>query len=143
MNKVAYYGVVKFGETGLEAAVLDDGRRGFVRTQLAATIGLSEKSGKDGRFRRFLKEISPDALELYENKAVQVVIPNGQEVMWVDCSILLEIVNGVINAALKGTLHPRMRHAIEPCRIIQSEMVRAAFKMGVANRLGSSPPSPY
>jgi len=41
MQKITHFGTVKIGDIALDAAVLEDGRRGFIQKQLAQAIGFT------------------------------------------------------------------------------------------------------
>lgn len=127
--KVTHCGTIHFGaDVECEALVLENGERGFNRRQVMQVIGF-HKDSKADRFRRFLTEIAPNALTLFEKKGLQVVMPSGQKAYFIPCDVIPEFASGVIHQALDGTLHPQRRMLIAPCLKIQD----ALAKVGIAS----------
>lgn len=92
--KVTHYGTVNFGpDVSCQAIVLDDGRRGFNRRQMVELAGFHKKV-TGHRFSRFLGEISPNALKIYEETSSQVSMPNGATATFVSCDVVPEFASG-------------------------------------------------
>lgn len=126
--KVTHYGIVHFGaDVECEAIVLADGRRGFNRRQLVEMAGFTGNVTVP-RFGRFLAEIAPNALKIYENSSSKVSMPNGAIAHFISCDVVPEFASGVIHQALDGTLHPQRRMLIAPCLKIQDSL----SKVGIA-----------
>lgn len=107
LPKVSHYGTIRIGDLAFDGVVLQDGTRGYVRRQLFQVIGVKGNTPSP-RFRQILAEIAPNALTVFDKKESEVVLmPSGQQAHFQPAGILTEIVSGVIDAALAGTLHPR------------------------------------
>lgn len=130
LMKVEYSGPLKFAD-GLkcEAVVLADGTRGFVRSQLLQAIGIKGNIPVP-HFCRFLAEIAPKSLESLEKSGstdIKVIMPHGGHANFIPSSIIPDICDGVIDAALAGTLHAKRRHLVPACRKIQSALSRVGI----------------
>ncbi|CAO3428626.1 P63C domain-containing protein [Azospirillum argentinense] len=119
---VSHFGKVE--EVGIECAVLDDGRQFYVRRTLHSALGFANQSGS--RFRRFLEEISPKALELIDKADLRftMVLPGGGTALPYPAGILTEIVGGVIDAALDGRLGQKRMHILQECRKLSRALSR-------------------
>ncbi len=127
--KVTHYGTVHFGaDVECEAVVLADGRRGFNRRQLVETVGFN-KNVSGSRFGRFLAEIAPNALKVYEETSSSVSMPNGAIATFISCDVIPELASAVIRQAVAGTLSHQRRFLIEPCLAIQYSL----SKVGIAS----------
>lgn len=127
--KVTHYGTVHFGsDVECEAVVLTDGRRGFNRRQLVELAGF-RKNVTVPQFSRFLAEISPNALKIFEETSSPVSMPNGATAAFISCDVVPELASGVIRHAIHGTLHPQRKTLIGPCLAIQESLA----KVGIAS----------
>lgn len=119
---VSHFG--KVDEVGIECAVLDDGRQFYVRRTLHSALGFANHSGS--RFRRFLAEIAPNALEIIDKSDLRftMVLRGGGTALPYPAGILTEIVNGVIDAALDGRLGQKRMHILKECRKLSRALSR-------------------
>lgn len=119
LPRVTHYGPITVGDTHIDAVVLADGSRGYVLRQLAEAIGFGNKKLTGSRFSRFLAEIAPNALNIFEKTSSQVVkLPNGANASFTPVGILTEIVSGVVDAGCNGKLHPQRAHILPRCMAI-------------------------
>ena len=122
--KVTHYGTIRIGDIELEAVVLEDGERGYIKRQFLQAIGLHGKN-QSHRFLLFLTEIAPNALEIIEKTKYPVVkMPNGANAHFIPAGALSEVVAGVVDSALAGTLHPQRHHLITPCNAIYRALAK-------------------
>lgn len=127
--RVTHYGTIHIGNIDLEAVVLADGHRGYVLRQLAHAVGFLEKRPTRSRFGRFLAEISPSALNLFNKSAPEsVLMPSGGTATFTQAGILTEIVSSVVDAGCNGLLHPKRIHILPRCMAI----LKALAKTGEA-----------
>lgn len=75
-RRVTHYGVVRFGEMGCDAVVLDDGSRGYLRRQLAELIGLHSKNPSN-RFANICADFSPKSLSLLVKSESPILMLHG------------------------------------------------------------------
>jgi len=127
LRRVTHYGTVHFGEIGCEAVVLNDGTRGFVQRQFAQLLGYRQKT--PGRqWSNFLAHFAPNALAANENSLVRKVqMPNGPHAGFISADVVMEMVDGVIDAALAGNLHSKQKRALAACRRIQKAMAKVGL----------------
>ncbi len=124
LPRVTHYGTIRIGELAIDCVVLADETRGYVQRQLMQAIGFRKKN-PGTQFERFLAENAPNALNLIKNSGYEVVVmPSGGNAKFLPAGILTEIVTGVIDAALDGTLHTQRKHLIAPCRIINRALAK-------------------
>lgn len=117
--RVTHYGSINIGDIHFEAVVLADGSRGYVLRQLAEAVGFGNKKITGSRFCRFLAEIAPNALSIFEKTSQQVVkLPSGANASFTPVGILTEIVSGVVDAACSGKLHSQRIHILPRCMAI-------------------------
>jgi hypothetical protein len=122
LPRVSHYGTIHIGDLAFDGVVLEDGTRGYVSRQLLQTIGF-KKNIPVPRFRQILAEIAPNALSLIDKSGSPVVLmPHGGHAKFLPAGILSEIVTGVIDAALEGTLHTQRRNLIQPCKAINKAL---------------------
>lgn len=125
--KVTHYGTVNFGPAvECEALVLATGERGFGRRQVMQLVGFHQNT-ESHRFRAFLAEIAPKALNLIGKKESQVLMPSGQRVNFVPCDVIPEFASGVIRQALTGKLHTQRQSLVEPCLAIQESLSKVGI----------------
>lgn len=74
--KVTHYGAFRIGDITLECVVLGDGTCGYVKRQFIEAIGFKGKN-LSTRFRHFLTETAPNALNLFDKSESPVSMPNG------------------------------------------------------------------
>ena len=124
LPKVSHYGTIRIGDLAFDGVVLQDGTRGYVRRQLFQVIGVKGNTPSP-RFRQILAEIAPNALTVFDKKESEVVLmPSGQQAHFQPAGILTEIVSGVIDAALAGTLHPQRKGLVAPCQAIMKALAK-------------------
>jgi len=124
--RVSHYGTIRIGDLEFDAVVLEDGTRGYVQRQLLQAIGFTGK-GRSVRFRRFLAENAPSALNMLDKTDSPVVImKNGGTANFAPVGVLTEIAAGVVDAVANGTLHTQRQGAVAPCCAI----LRALAKTG-------------
>ncbi len=111
---ISHYGVVRFGDLECEAAVLANGERGYVRRQLAKLLGFNEKQGGD-RFVRFLREFAPNSLTQFNKTRPPFLLPSGRQGDFFPAGIIADVVSGVVNAAIDGTLHKARQGIVPNC----------------------------
>jgi hypothetical protein len=118
--RVAYHG---FSKDGVECAVLDDGRRGFILRGLRAAIGMTRNIPVPA-FERFCAETSVKALQTFTKSGsrFEVVMPHGGTAMWVEAGILTQVAGGVVRSALTGKLRANRKHMVEPCMAIMDAL---------------------
>ena len=75
-RRVTHYGVVRFGEMGCDAVVLNDGSRGYLRRQLAQLIG-QHIHNRSSRFTQIVADFAPKSLSLLEKSDSQILMPHG------------------------------------------------------------------
>lgn len=122
--RVTHYGTVNFGsDVSCEAVVLADGRRGFNRRQLAQTVGF-HKNVSASRFGRFLAEIAPKALKVFEDSSSSVLMPTNAVATFTACDVIPELASEVIRSAVLGTLSQRRKFLIAPCLTIQESLAK-------------------
>lgn len=121
---VRYYGTIHIGSIALECVVLADGKSGYVKRQFLEAIGVKGKN-LSTRFHRFLAEIAPNALTLLEKSEYPVVkMPSGGNAHFIPSGVLTEVVAGVMDAAIDGTLHAQRQHLVKPCQAIYRALAR-------------------
>lgn len=121
---VRYYGTIHIGSIALECVVLADGKSGYVQRQFLEAIGLHGKN-LSHRFRSFLTEIAPNALKTLEKSESPVVkMPSGGNANFIPSGVLTEVVAGVMDAAIDGTLHTQRQHLIKPCQAIYRALAK-------------------
>ena len=124
LPKVSHYGTIRIGELAFDGVVLEDERRGYVQAQLVQAIGFYSKN-PGSRFRSFLAETAPNALDLLDKSGSQVVkMPHGGTAKFAPAGILTDIVSSVIDAALAGTLHAKRKGLIAPCQAIYRALAK-------------------
>ncbi len=125
--RVSHYGTIHIGDMEFEAVVLEDGTRGYIQNQLFQAIDFS-KDNRGVRIRNFLVEFAPNYLKENEKTDVSIVVkmPHGGNANIFRVGILSEIVTGVIEAAINGTLHQQRRHLIPPCLAINKALTLTA-----------------
>lgn len=127
LRRVTHYGTVKFGEIACEAVVLNDGTRGFVQRQFAQLLGYNPKN-PGNRFREFLANFAPNALSVKEKTEVsKVLMPHGGHAGFISADVVTDMVTGVIDAAVNGTIHKQQRFAVAPCLKIQASMAKVGM----------------
>lgn len=127
IQKVVHYGAVNFGGLKVEAVVLDNGARGFVQRQFAELLGYNPKN-PGNRFRDFLANFAPNALAGQDNFGVtKVLMPHGGNAGFIPADAVMEMVDGVVDAALDGSLHHKQRGALAACRRIQRAMAKVGL----------------
>lgn len=127
LPRVTHYAPVSFGDISIEAVVLEDGSRGYVFRQLAEAFGIKKVTRY--RFSRFLTEIAPNALNIFEKSEVPTVLmPSGGTASFTPVGILTEIVSGVVDAGCNGRLHHKQLHILPRCMAI----LKALAKTGEA-----------
>lgn len=124
LPRVTHYGPIIIGDINLEAVVLADGNRGYIQKQLAQAIGFSDQfRGAQGR--RFLAEITPNALKLLKESVVpKVWMPHGGHALFAPVGILTEIVSGVVDAGCSGKLHHKQLHILPRCMAILKALAK-------------------
>lgn len=124
LPRVSHSGTIHIGDLAFDGVVLEDGTRGYIRRQLLQVIGI-KRNTESPRFRQILAEIAPNALTVFDKKESHVVLmPSGQKAHFQPAGILTEIVSGVIDAALAGTLHPQRKSLIAPCQAIYRALAK-------------------
>ena len=113
-RRVTHYGVVRFGEMGCDAVVLDDGSRGYLRRQLAQLIGLHSKNPSN-RFAQICADFAPKSLSLLDKSESPILMPHGGNGQFFPAGVVPDIANGVIAAALEGRLHKSRLGMVAPC----------------------------
>ena len=132
--KVTHYGAFRIGDIALECVVLADGTCGYVKRQFIEAIGFKGKN-LSTRFRHFLTETAPNALILFDKSESPVVkMPSGGTAHFIPAGTLTEVVAGVMESALAGTLHTQRQHLVKPC----SAIYRALAKTGEAALIGEA-----
>lgn len=126
LPRVTHYGTVHFGDVPVDAAVLEDGQRGFVTTQLIQAIGLN-KHFPVPHFSGKLAKFAPNALKVLEKSGSPVSMPHGGRAHWVSAEIIPEIVDAVIEKALNGTLHEKQRGMLDACLKINRALSRVGM----------------
>ena len=122
--RVSHYGTIHISDLAFDAVVLEDGTRGYIQRQLAKAIGLREKA-PGTQIRRLLSEVAPNALSMLEKSGyAKVVMPHGGHAGFAPAGILTEIVSGVIDAALSGSLHYKQRPMVAPCQVIYRALAK-------------------
>lgn len=128
LRKVSHYGVVKFGDIICEAVVLNDATRGFVQRQFAQMLGYRQKT-PGSRWRAFLANFAPKALfEMEKTGYARIQMPHGGQASFIPADVVMEMVDGVIDAALAGTLHHKQQGALTACRAIQKSIARVGLQ---------------
>ncbi len=127
--KITHYGTIHIGLIDIECMVTEKGERGYALRQLAHAVGFLEKRPQRSAFAGFLEKIAPNALDLFNKSAPDIVsMPTGGIASFIPVGILTEIVSGVIDAALEGRLKYNQQHLLPRCRSIY----RALAKTGEA-----------
>lgn len=122
--QVRCYGTIHIGDIDLECVVLADGTSGYVKRQFLEAIGVKGKN-LSTRFRDFLAEIAPNALNIIEKSESPVIkMPSGGTASFVPAGVLTEVVAGVMDAAIDGKLHAQRRHLVQPCQAIYRALAR-------------------
>lgn len=122
LPRVSHYGTIHIGDLAFDGVVLEDGSRGYVQRQLTQAVGF-QGNIRVLQIRRFLSEIAPNALSLLEKSgSLKVVMPHGGHAGFLPAGILSEIVTGVLDAAIAGTLHHKQRHLIPHCQLINKAL---------------------
>ena len=124
MQKITHFGTVKIGDIALDAAVLEDGRRGFIQKQLAQAIGFTEKT-RSGRFDRFsekigLNELIPKGISEWP---VSVLMPERGAALWTPYEILPAIIRATIRANSNNLLTAQQTHIAERCAVIADALI--------------------
>ena len=121
-HTASHYGVVHFGDLDCEAVVLTTGERGYIQRQLARALGLREKS-PGTQIGALIEEFSAKSLSEFEKKGyARVRLPSGQTGTFFPAGIVGDVALGVIDAALRGQLHPKRQRLIPNCRKILSAL---------------------
>lgn len=124
ISKVTHYGTIRVGDVALECVVLNDGKSGYVQRQFMQAVGFYGKN-PGSRFRRFLAETAPNALNIIDNSESQVVkMPSGGDARFIPSGTLTEVVAGVMDAALDGTLHPQRQGILPNCRALYRALAK-------------------
>jgi len=124
LKRVSHYGQIHIGDLDFEGVVLEDGSRGYVRTQLVKAIGF-KKNIPVPHFKRILAEIAPNALNIFDKSGSPVVVmPHGGHASFAPVGVLSEIASGVIDAALSGALHPQRQCLVAPCLAIMTALAK-------------------
>jgi len=127
MQKVSHYGTVSFGDVQCEAVVLEDGSRGFVQRQFSQLLGYTGKN-RSIQFVGFLTKISPNSLNAWEKSGYsRISMPHGGHAGFIPAEVVMDMVDGVVEAALDGRLHHKQKPALVACRRIQ----KATAKLGM------------
>ena len=113
-RRVTHYGVVRFGEMGCDAVVLDDGSRGYLRRQLAELIGLHSKNPSN-RFANICADFAPKSLSLLMKSESPILMLHGGNGQFFPAGVVPDIASGVIAAALEGRLHKSRLGMVAPC----------------------------
>ena len=113
-RRVTHYGVVRFGEMGCDAVVLDDGSRGYLRRQLAELIGLHSKNPSN-RFANICADFAPKSLSLLVKSESPILMLHGGNGQFFPAGVVPDIASGVIAAALEGRLHKSRLGMVAPC----------------------------
>ena len=113
-RRVTHYGVVRFGEVGCDAVVLDDGSRGYLRRQLAELIGLHSKNPSN-RFANICADFAPKSLSLLLKSESPILMLHGGNGQFFPAGVVPDIASGVIAAALEGRLHKSRLGMVAPC----------------------------
>ena len=113
-RRVTHYGVVRFGEVGCDAVVLDDGSRGYLRRQLAELIGLHSKNPSN-RFANICADFAPKSLSLLVKSESPILMLHGGNGQFFPAGVVPDIASGVIAAALEGRLHKSRLGMVAPC----------------------------
>ena len=96
-RRVTHYGVVRFGEMGCDAVVLDDGSRGYLRRQMAQLIGLNSKNPSN-RFAQICADSAPKSLSHLEKSESPILMPHGGNGQFFPASVVPDIANGARDA---------------------------------------------
>ncbi|NBJ13342.1 P63C domain-containing protein [Microvirga arsenatis] len=115
--RVAYFGASKLG---MECAVLDDGRSGYIQRSLQTAVGMNRKLPVRA-FEDFCAKFAPKALEFLEksgSRFEEVVMPHGGSAVWVEAGFLTKLAGGIIDSALRGRLKANQKHMIAPCQAL-------------------------
>lgn len=124
LPRVSHPGTIHIGDLAIDCVVLEDGTRGYVRQQLLQTIGF-KKNIQVPRFRQILAEIAPNALNIVEKSGSPVVVmPSGQRASFIPAGVLSEIVSGVIDAVIAGTLHTQRAALVASCQAIYRALAK-------------------
>ena len=113
-RRVTHYGVVRFGEMGCDAVVLDDGSRGYLRRQLAELIGLHSKNPSN-RFANICADFAPKSLSMLVKSESPILMLHGGNGQFFPAGVVPDIASGVIAAALEGRLHKSRLGMVAPC----------------------------
>jgi hypothetical protein len=92
-RRVTQYGVVRFGEMGCDAVVLDDGSRGYLRRQMAQLIGLNSKNPSN-RFAQICADFAPKSLSHLEKSESPILMPHGGNGQFFPAGVVPDIANG-------------------------------------------------
>ena len=92
-RRVTHYGVVRFGEMGCDAVVLDDGSRGYLRRQMAEMIG-QHINNRSSRFAQICADFAPKSLSLLEKSDSQILMPHGGNGQFFPAGVVPDIANG-------------------------------------------------
>jgi hypothetical protein len=111
---VSHYGVVRFGDLECEAVVLDGGKRGYVRRQLAKMLDFHE-THQGGRFAGFLADFAPNSLSQLTNTREPILLPSGRQAQFFPAGIIAEVVSAVVDAAVNGKLHKSRQGIVPNC----------------------------
>jgi hypothetical protein len=120
--RVSHYGTIHIGDLAFDGVVLEDGTRGYVQRQLTQAVGF-QGNIRVLQIRRFLAEIAPNALPLLDKSGSSTVImPHGGHAAFLPAGILSEMVTGVLDAAISGTLHHKQKHLVPRCQAINKAL---------------------
>ena len=125
--RVSHYGTIHIGELEFDAVVLEDGTRGYIQNQLTKAIGFIKKN-RGTQERDFLAKFAPNYMKENDNPDLPMIVkmPQRGNANIFRVGILSEIVTGVIEAAINGTLHHNQRHLIPSCLAINKALTLTA-----------------
>jgi len=110
----SHHGVVRFGDIECEAVVLSSGERGYVRKHVAQLLGLHANNAAH-RLRQILVAFAPKSLSALDKFDSPIVLPNGRRAQFFPAGVITQVVAGVIDAALNGSLHKARQGIVPNC----------------------------
>ncbi|MBV5310810.1 P63C domain-containing protein [Chromatium okenii] len=127
-TRVSHYGTIHIGDLNIDCVVLDNEEhtRGYIQRQLVQALGFTGQI-RNLQILNLIGDFAPNALSLIEKSEYsKVSLPHGGLAEFFPAGVLPDVVSGILDSALDGTLHQKRRHFIQPCKA----MSRALAKTG-------------